>query len=62
MLLCITWVELKLHRLYILHVFHVAYEMEKAVFFTELAFNAFFPSNNNASQLLPTVQLAVPLQ
>ena len=50
MLLCINLVELKLHRLYIQCVFHVAYGTEKAVFFTELALTAFCPSNNNASQ------------
>ena len=61
MRLCITWVELKLHKQCIQSAFRVARETENVVFFTELSLNAFCRNNNNASQSWPTVQLAVPL-
>ena len=43
MRLCISWVELKLHKQCIYSVFRVARETEKVVFFTELSLNGFCP-------------------
>jgi len=52
--------EQNLHSQYTLSLLLVAGETENAVFFTKP--NIFCPSNNNATESQPTVQLAVPLQ